>query len=161
MRDLTAVAAEIVSAYVRNNSVRPSELPDLLNVVRATLEKIVTPTAAEPIPEAPQPKVPVRKSIMDDHLVCLEDGRHFRSLKRHLHSVHQLTPDAYRAKWRLPADYPMVAPAYATTRSNLAKTMGLGRKGTADVAADEAVAETAVGDEAETTSERGRRRPEE
>ena len=129
MRDLTAVAAEIVSAYVRNNSVRPSELPELLNVVRSTLEKIVTPAAAEPAPETPQPKVPIRKSIMDDHLVCLEDGKHFRSLKRHLHSVHQMTPEDYRAKWRLPADYPMVAPAYATTRSNLAKTMGLGRKG--------------------------------
>lgn len=128
MRDLTAVAAEIVSAYVRNNSVRPAELPDLLNVVRATLERIATPAPAEPPPEAAQPAVPIRRSVMEDHLVCLEDGKHFRSLKRHLHSVHGMTPDEYRAKWRLPPDYPMVAPAYATTRSNLAKTMGLGRK---------------------------------
>ncbi len=136
VRDLTAVAAEIVSAYVRNNSVRPSELPELLNIVRSTLEKIAAPAPSEPAAEAPQPKVPVRKSIMDDYLICLEDGKHFRSLKRHLHSVHQLTPDDYRAKWRLPPDYPMVAPAYATTRSNLAKTMGLGRKAAAESAPD-------------------------
>jgi predicted transcriptional regulator len=157
VRDLTAVAAEIVSAYVRNNSVRPSELPELLTVVRSTLEKIVAPVPEEPVSEAPQPKVPIRKSIMDDHLVCLEDGKHFRSLKRHLHSVHQLTPDGYRAKWRLPPDYPMVAPAYATTRSNLAKTMGLGRKGASETPA--ADGDAAEGSDETTRGGRGRKRP--
>ena len=128
--DLTVVemAAEIVSAYVRNNSVPVSELPTLLQSVHDSLGSILNGSKPEAVKEPPQPKVPVKKSVTNDYIVCLEDGKRFKSLKRHLHSEHGLSPQDYRDKWGLPKDYPMVAPAYADARSNLAKTMGLGRK---------------------------------
>jgi predicted transcriptional regulator len=126
--DFVGLAAEIVSTYVAHNSLPVAELPNLLNSVHGALTKIasgaVTPTAKEP--EVLTPAVSVRKSITPDHLVCLDDGKKFKSLKRHLGSLG-MTPDEYRVKWNLPADYPMVAPNYAAARSALAKQIGLGQ----------------------------------
>ncbi len=122
------MAAEIVSAYVRNNSVPVGELPTLLQSVHEALGGILTGAKPEAPKEPLQPKVPVKKSVTTEYIVCLEDGKRFKSLKRHLHSEHGLSPQDYREKWGLAKDYPMVAPAYADARSNLAKTMGLGRK---------------------------------
>lgn len=118
-------ATGIVSAYVRNNSVGMADLPDLIRSVHAALQTLSGPSAAEP--EPPKPAVPAKKSIFKDYLVCLEDGLKFKSLKRHLRSKYGLSPDEYRQKWGLPADYPMVAPGYSEKRSKLAKKMGLGR----------------------------------
>ncbi len=126
--NVVEMAAEIVSAYVRNNSVPVSELPALLQSVHESLGSILNGSKPEAVKEPPQPKVPVKKSVTNDYIVCLEDGKRFKSLKRHLHSEHGLSPQEYRDKWGLGKDYPMVAPAYADARSNLAKTMGLGRK---------------------------------
>lgn len=128
--DLSVVemAAEIVSAYVRNNSVPVSELPTLLQSVHETLGSILNGSKPEPAKEPLQPKVPVKRSVTHEYIICLEDGKRFKSLKRHLHSAYGLSPQEYREKWGLAKDYPMVAPAYADARSNLAKTMGLGRK---------------------------------
>ena len=132
--NLIEMAAEIVSAYVRNNSVPASDLPGLLQSVHGSLGSIVNGPKAEVAKEPPQPKVPVKKSVTDEFIICLEDGKRFKSLKRHLHSEHGLSPQEYRAKWGLPKEYPMVAPAYANARSSLAKTLGLGRKSAAPVA---------------------------
>lgn len=125
-----AFATGIVSAYVRNNSVETAELPDLIRNVHAAL--VGLSITGEPAPEPPKPAVPVKKSIYKDYLVCLEDGMKFKSLKRHLRSKYGLSPEEYRAKWGLPADYPMVAPGYSEKRSKLAKKMGLGRTGRED-----------------------------
>jgi predicted transcriptional regulator len=121
------LAAEIVSAYVSNNSVPASELATLLNDVHAAIVRVATGTQA-PVVEAAKPAVPPKKSITNDYIVCLEDGRKFKSLKRHLRTQYNLSPEEYREKWGLPADYPMVAPAYAKARSALAKQMGLGQQ---------------------------------
>ena len=118
-------ATQIVSAYVSNNSVPASELPNLLGAVHASLVRIGG-KPEEPVKPASAPPVPIRKSITDDYLICLEDGKRFKSLKRHLQTVYGMTPDQYREKWGLSRDYPMVAPAYAKARSALAKEMGLG-----------------------------------
>lgn len=118
-------AAGIVSAYVRNNTLETSELPDLIRSVHAALQDLSRPSEDEPEPL--KPAVPVKKSIYRDYLVCLEDGLKFKSLKRHLRSKYGLSPEEYRARWGLPADYPMVAPGYSEKRSKLAKKMGLGR----------------------------------
>ena len=121
------LAAEIVSAYVSNNSVPASELPTLLNDVHEAIVRVAS--GAQPIVvEAAKPAVPPKKSITNDYIVCLEDGRKFKSLKRHLRTQYNLSPEEYREKWGLPADYPMVAPAYAKARSALAKQMGLGQQ---------------------------------
>ncbi len=139
--NVVEMAAEIVSAYVRNNSVPVSELPALLQAVHDSLGSILNGSKPEAVKEPPQPKVPVKKSVTNDYIVCLEDGKRFKSLKRHLHSEHGLSPQEYRDKWGLGKDYPMVAPAYADARSNLAKTMGLGRKaGTPAIETPEPVA---------------------
>ena len=121
------LAADIVSAYVSNNSVPASDLPALINEVHSALLRV---TAGQPVaaPETPKPAVPPKKSITNEHLVCLEDGRKFKSLKRHLRTQYNMSPDEYREKWGLPPDYPMVAPNYAKARSNLAKQMGLGQQ---------------------------------
>ncbi len=132
--NLVEMAAEIVSAYVRNNSVPATELPQLLQSIHTSLSDIVNGPTPEAVQEPPQPKVSVKKSVTDDFIVCLEDGKKFKSLKRHLHSEHGLSPQEYRAKWSLSKDYPMVAPAYASARSSLAKTLGLGRKSLAPAA---------------------------
>ncbi len=120
--------AEIVAAYVSRNSVPMAELPNLIRSIHASLASLGAPPAAE-TPAAPLvPAVPIRKSVTDEYIVSLEDGRKFKSLKRYLATSHGMTPAEYRAKWGLPPDYPMVAPAYAAKRSALAKTIGLGRK---------------------------------
>jgi len=120
-----AFATGIVSAYVRNNTLHTAELPDLIRSVHAALMDLSRP--APPAPEAPTPAVPVKKSIYKDYLICLEDGLKFKSLKRHLRSKYGISPEEYRVRWGLPADYPMVAPGYSEKRSKLAKKMGLGR----------------------------------
>lgn len=121
------LAAEIVSAYVSNNSVPSSELPTLLSDVHAALVRVAS--GAQPVvAEAAKPAVPPKKSITSDYIICLEDGRKFKSLKRHLRTQYNLSPEEYREKWGLPSDYPMVAPAYAKARSALAKQMGLGQQ---------------------------------
>ncbi|WP_024927639.1 MULTISPECIES: MucR family transcriptional regulator [unclassified Mesorhizobium] len=124
---LIGLTADVVSAYVSNNPVPVGDLPALIGQVHAALKGTIGNVSAE-IPEALKPAVPIRKSVTPDYLICLDDGKKFKSLKRHLSSRYGLTPDEYRAKWSLPSDYPMVAPNYAATRSALAKTMGLGRK---------------------------------
>jgi predicted transcriptional regulator len=120
--DLTA---EIVSAYVGNNSTPAAELPALIGQVHAALVR-VSEGQAPAAPSPAKPAVPVKKSLTAEYIVCLEDGKKFKSLKRHLRSKYNMTPEQYRDKWNLPADYPMVAPNYAVTRSALAKKMGLG-----------------------------------
>ncbi|MBS9478804.1 MucR family transcriptional regulator [Ancylobacter radicis] len=121
------LAADIVSAYVSKNTVPANELPNLLHDVHSALQR-VTKGEAEPAAEPLKPAVPVKKSIAPDFLICLEDGKKFKSLKRHLRTQYNLTPEQYREKWGLPADYPMVAPNYAAARSALAKEMGLGQQ---------------------------------
>lgn len=121
------LAADIVSAYVSNNAVSANELVTLLAEVHGALQR-VNKGEVETVVEPLKPAVPPKKSVMPDYIVCLEDGKKFKSLKRHLGVHYGLTPDAYRAKWGLPSDYPMVAPNYAASRSQLAKSIGLGRK---------------------------------
>ncbi|MBM7850625.1 putative transcriptional regulator [Methylopila capsulata] len=121
------LAAEIVSAYVSNNSVAPADLPVLINEIHGALARIST-GVAEPIAEALKPAVPVKKSVTSDFIICLEDGKKFKSLKRHLRTQYDMSPEEYREKWGLPSDYPMVAPNYAAARSELAKKMGLGQQ---------------------------------
>ncbi len=129
--ELVELAAEIVAAYVGNNAVPSNELPSLIKDVYGALAEAVQNTTepAESEPEvAARPAVPIRRSVTDDYLVCLDCGGQFKSLRRHLKSRHNLTPEEYRAKWNLPLDYPMVAKNYHEARSQMAKTMGLGRK---------------------------------
>ena len=121
------LAADIVSAYVSNNSVPSSELPALINEVHNALLR-VTSGVAPVVVEALKPAVPAKKSITNDYIICLEDGKKFKSLKRHLRTQYNISPEEYREKWGLPADYPMVAPNYAKARSQLAKQMGLGQQ---------------------------------
>jgi predicted transcriptional regulator len=123
--DLLALATEIVSAHVTNNTVAAEDLPALIRQVYATLAGIGQAPAGG---ERPQPAVPIKKSIAPDYLVCLEDGRKLKMLKRHLKTAYNMTPEEYRDRWGLPADYPMVAPNYARQRSSLAKKIGLGTK---------------------------------
>lgn len=129
-RDLVRLAAEITAAYVSANPVQAQELPTLIRTVHGVLLEVSGAPAAGA--EANQePAVAIKKSVTADYIICLEDGKKFKSLKRHLRTRYGLTPDEYRSKWSLPHDYPMVAPNYAKERSNLAKRMGLGqsRKG--------------------------------
>jgi len=129
-KDLPGLVADIVAAYVSSNPIPPQDLPALIRSVHASLREISI--GAVPAAETSQePAVAVKKSVTPDYVICLEDGKKFKSLKRHLRTRYNLTPDEYRAKWGLPHDYPMVAPNYAKERSNLAKRMGLGhaRKG--------------------------------
>jgi predicted transcriptional regulator len=121
------LTASIVSAYVSNNSVSASDLPALISQVHAALTRIVR-GQSEAASAARKPAVSVKKSITPEHLVCLEDGKKFKSLKRHLRTQYNLTPEQYREKWGLAPDYPMVAPNYAAARSRLAKQMGLGQQ---------------------------------
>jgi predicted transcriptional regulator len=121
------LTAEIVSAYVSNNSVAAADIPSLINQVHAALSRVSGlqgDAPAEPL----KPAVSVKKSITPEHIVCLEDGKKFKSLKRHLRTQYNMTPEQYREKWGLGADYPMVAPNYAAARSQLAKQMGLGQQ---------------------------------
>ena len=125
--DHLALTADIVAAYVSNNTVPVSELSGLISQVHAALAQVAG-GRGEAIGEAMKPAVSVKKSITSDHLVCLEDGKKFKSLKRHLRSQYNMSPEQYREKWGLSADYPMVAPNYAQARSRLAKAMGLGQQ---------------------------------
>lgn len=121
------LTAEIVSAYVSNNTVPPGDIPNLINQVHAALARVSGKsgdTPAEPL----KPAVSVKKSITPEYIVCLEDGKKFKSLKRHLRTQYNMTPEQYRDKWGLSTDYPMVAPNYAAARSQLAKQMGLGQQ---------------------------------
>lgn len=122
--DLLALTADIVSSHVANNSVAVNDLPQLIQNVFATLAGLATPQKAPEV--RPEPAVPVRQSIKPDYIVCLEDGKKLKMLKRHLMTAYGMTPDDYRAKWGLAADYPMVAPNYAESRRQLAKSIGLG-----------------------------------
>ncbi|MFN3837993.1 MAG: MucR family transcriptional regulator [Brevundimonas sp.] len=126
--ELLEMTADIVSAYVGNNTVAAETLPSLIANIHAALSGVSNgPVEVEPEPK--EPAVPIRKSIAPDFLICLEDGRKFKSLKRHLRTKYDMSPEEYRTKWGLPKDYPMVAPNYAKARSELAKSMGLGQGG--------------------------------
>src|SRR6476659_5243008 len=122
-----ALTAEIVAAYVSHNSVTPNDIPGLIREVHTALLRVAGAPAASG-PEAPKPPIPAKRSVTPEYIVCLEDGKKFKSLKRHLRTQYKLTPEQYREKWGLPADYPMVAPNYAAARSQLAKQMGLGQQ---------------------------------
>lgn len=124
--DLLSLTTEIVAAHVANNSVAMSDLPLLIEQVYRTLANIGNePTST---PERPQPAVPVKKSVTPDYIICLEDGKKLKMLKRHLKTAYDMTPEEYRERWSLPPDYPMVAPNYAKQRSKLAKEIGLGTR---------------------------------
>ncbi|WP_114947806.1 MucR family transcriptional regulator [Microvirga calopogonii] len=123
--DFASITADIVSSYVANNSVHRADLLNVIGTVHAALQGLATPKQAEP--EKPEPRVPIRKSITPDFLISLEDGKKYKTLKRHLGTLG-LTAEEYRAKWGLPGDYPMVAPSYAAKRSALAKSAGLGQQ---------------------------------
>ncbi|GAB4067906.1 MucR family transcriptional regulator [Ancylobacter sonchi] len=125
--DYLGLTADVVAAFVGNNSVPASELPDLIAKVHTALLRLNTP-APVVVEEVLKPAIPVKKSVTPEFIVCLEDGLKFKSLKRHLRTKYNMTPEEYRAKWGLPNDYPMVAPSYAEARSNLAKKMGLGQQ---------------------------------
>ena len=121
------LAADIVSAYVSNNSVPAGDPPGLISDVHLALARVGN-GAAEASAEAPKPAIAIKKSVTPDYIICLEDGKKFKSLKRHLRTQYNLTPEQYREKWGLAPDYPMVAPNYAKARSDLAKEMGLGQQ---------------------------------
>ena len=125
---LVELTADIVAAYVSHHVVPAGDLPSLISDVHSALRNTTAPAPVAVVVEKPKPPVPIKKSIEEDHLICLEDGQKFKSLKRHLMTHHNMTPEEYREKWGLPADYPMVAPAYAEARSRLAKEMGLGQR---------------------------------
>ena len=125
--NLIDLTTEIVSAYVSTNRIAQGELTGIINQVHAALHRTATGTV-EPEREPLKPAVATKKSVTPDYIICLEDGKEFKSLKRHLRTYHDLTPEEYRQKWGLASNYPMVAPNYAKRRSTLAKKMGLGRK---------------------------------
>ena len=122
--ELLALTSEIVAAHVSNNTVAVADLPGLIEQVFKTLSSVGG--ASEPAMDRPTPAVPIRKSVTPDFIICLEDGKKLKMLKRHLKTAYDMTPDEYRERWGLPSDYPMVAPNYAKQRSKLAKEIGLG-----------------------------------
>jgi predicted transcriptional regulator len=128
-QDLIELSTDIVAAYVSNNRIEPKDLPALIQTIHQTLGSLgkVAPAVAPEPTEPQKPAVAIKKSVTPDYIFCLEDGLKFKSLKRHLSSKYGLSAEAYREKWGLPADYPMVAPNYASARSQLAKKSGLGR----------------------------------
>ncbi|MFK0692864.1 MucR family transcriptional regulator [Mesorhizobium sp. IMUNJ 23033] len=124
--DTVSIAADIVAAYVSNNPLPVGELPKLISDIHAALQGIGSPATETAVKQ--EPAVSIRKSVTPDFIICLEDGKKFKSLKRHLATHYNLSPEQYRQKWNLPSDYPMVAPSYAAIRSAMAKSIGLGRK---------------------------------
>ena len=131
-QQILGITAQIVSAHLGNNQVDASTIPSLIQSVYRTISSVDAPEPAAVV--TLQPAVPVKKSVFPDFIICLEDGKKLKMLKRHLHTSYGLTPGAYRTKWGLPRDYPMVAPNYASTRAALAKQIGLGRKVSAETA---------------------------
>ncbi len=125
---LLGLTSQIVSAFVSKNSIPASDIPSLIKSVHQSLATLGQPEESAQPPAELKPAVPVKKSVTADYIVCLEDGKKLKMLKRHLASSYGMTPDEYRAKWGLPSDYPMVAPNYAKARSDLALKLGLGRK---------------------------------
>lgn len=125
--ELLHMASDITAAYVSRNSLPAEELPGVIRTIHATLSSVGRDSGGNH--NGLRPAVPVRRSVTSDYIVCLEDGKRLKMLKRHLRSAYDMTPDEYRAKWGLPSDYPMVAPNYARQRSRFAKEIGLGRKG--------------------------------
>jgi predicted transcriptional regulator len=125
--DLLWLTEKIVSAHVGNNAMSSADLPNLIRAVYAALDKVRTGAGTPPLPK---PAVPIKRSVTPSYIVCLEDGKKMKMLKRHLKTHHNMTPDEYRIRWRLPSDYQMVAPNYAKTRSELAKKAGFGRRAT-------------------------------
>jgi predicted transcriptional regulator len=144
-QDHLALMADVVAAYVSNNSLPPTDLPALMRSVHMSLLTLGLGTTPVPVEEPKAPAVPIKKSITPDFLICLEDGKKFRSLKRHLGTVYNLTPEKYREKWGLPNDYPMVAPAYSAVRSKLAKAIGLGQTNRTEAVVEETPAKKARG----------------
>ena len=128
--DLTSLTADIVSAYVAHNALTGDKLPDLIGSVYGALSR-ASIRGVEPEKVEFKSAVAIKKSVTAEYIICLEDGQKFKSLKRHLRAHYDMSPEEYRGKWALPYDYPMVAPSYAAARSDLAKNMGLGRRGTA------------------------------
>jgi predicted transcriptional regulator len=126
-KPLIELTAEIVAAHLGRNATAAADIPGLIAQVHGALLRAVAPHAGA-APEPLKPAVPVKKSVTPDYIVCLEDGKRFKSLKRHLRAQYGMSPDQYRDKWGLPADYPMVAPSYAVERSQLARKMGLGQQ---------------------------------
>jgi predicted transcriptional regulator len=126
--DLVALTAEIVAAYVSHHNVPTGDLPGVISEVYEALARTGAPVAAVSVRDELKPAIPVKKSVTPDYIICLEDGKKFKSLKRHLRTHYNLSPEEYREKWGLPPDYPMVAPNYARARSDLAKRMGLGTR---------------------------------
>lgn len=124
--ELLRLGAEIVAAYVSRNAVSADAVPDIIRTVHQALEGL-SRGAPPPVEERPKPAVPISRSVQHDYIVCLEDGKRLKMLKRYLRSRYDMSPDEYRRRWGLPADYPMVAPAYAARRSDFAKQIGLGR----------------------------------
>ena len=125
--DLLQMTAQVVAAYVGNNSITENQLSEVIRSVHGSLTALEASGSAEAVPDQ-KPAVPIKRSITPDYIVCLEDGKKLKMLKRHLRTTYELTPDEYRAKWGLPADYPMVAPNYAKQRSAFAKKIGLGKR---------------------------------
>ena len=152
--NFSELTAEIVAAYVSNNNVRPEELASLIGDVHAALKRAPN-GQAEAAPEPQEPAVPIRSSIRPDYIVCLEDGKKFKSLKRHLQGEHGMSPAEYRTKWGLKNDYPMVAPNYSEARSSLARSMGLGRKAQTDSA--DANVDTRAAQDTDAVPQRGKR----
>ncbi|WP_137388222.1 MucR family transcriptional regulator [Rhodoligotrophos defluvii] len=149
------LTAHIVSAYVAKNSVQLADLAGLISSVHQALSTLGSAAAARDA-QPPTPAVPIKKSVTREYIICLEDGKKFKSLKRHLSTHYNMTPEQYRAKWQLPPDYPMVAPAYAEARSHLARSLGLGRKPGSSAAA---AAPTATAEKAADGDARGAAKP--
>lgn len=126
-KDLQALTAKVVSSYVGNNAVSVADIPALIQSVQSAFQRLGDDGGA-PVRDEPTPAAPIKKSVTAEYIICLEDGKKLKMLKRHLKTVYNLSPDEYRAKWGLPADYPMVAPNYAKARSEMATRLGLGRK---------------------------------
>jgi predicted transcriptional regulator len=126
-QDLLRLSADVVASYLAANTVPPGAIPDLIRSVHESFQNLNQPAPPPAPAERPKPAVPISRSVQDDYLVCLEDGKKLKMLKRYLRSKFDLTPDEYRRRWGLPPDYPMVAPAYANRRSEFAKQIGLGK----------------------------------
>jgi predicted transcriptional regulator len=125
--DVLRLSTDVVASYLMNNSISATAIPDLIRSVYGSLNTLNNPPPAPAQPERPKPAVPISRSVQNDYIVCLEDGKRLKMLKRYLRSKYNMTPDEYRRRWGLAPDYPMVAPAYASRRSEFAKQIGLGR----------------------------------